>query len=59
MRLSSSKCWRVGVLVLVALLATGVGAADKKKDDAGQREAPVIGAVAGKSINDAIELLNA
>lgn len=59
MRLSSSKCWRVGVLVLATLLATGVGAADKKKDDAGQREAPVIGAVAGKSINDAIELLNA
>jgi tetratricopeptide (TPR) repeat protein len=56
---SFSQVARVLLLVLCAVLAGGALAADKKKGADGQREAPEIGAAVGKSINDAIELLNA
>ena len=53
------KLLRVGLLLLTLVLAGGATAADKKKKSAeGQREAPELGAAVGKSINDAIELLN-
>jgi tetratricopeptide (TPR) repeat protein len=56
---SFNKFTRVLLLVLCAVLAGGALAADKKKSADGQRAAPEIGAAVGKSINDAIELLNA
>ena len=49
----------LALLVALALACGGAFAADKKKSAEGQREAPQIGAAAGKAINDAIELLNA
>lgn len=56
---SFNQVARVLLLVLCAVLAGGASAADKKKGADGQRAAPEIGAAVGKSINDAIELLNA
>ncbi len=58
-RRSSFKLLRLGVLLLAAFALGGADAADKKKSGEGQRDAPEIGAVVGKQINDAIELLNA
>ena len=58
-RPSTAKLRALFVLLLVTFSAAGAGAADKKEDGAGQREAPELGAAVGKQINDAIELLNA
>lgn len=55
----SRNLLRLVLLLLCVTLAAGAAAASKKKGGEGQREAPEIGAAVGKSINDAIELLNA
>lgn len=56
---TSSLAHLLTVLLLALALGGGASAAEKKKGGEGQREAPEIGAAAGKAINDAIELLNA
>lgn len=58
-RPSTARLLALSVLLLVTFAAAEVGAADKNKDGADQREAPELGAAVGKQINDAIELLNA
>ena len=58
-RPATAKLLALSVLLLMSFITAGAGAADNKKDGAGQREAPELGAAVGKQINDAIDLLNA